>query len=479
MSGDLPPTGPQIGADEWVARADEHRVSHGGVRGAIERAVERVHPAIRFGVIVTAAGVFGIATSDQYYQRVGFNTLYYAILALGLNVVVGWAGLLDLGYVAFFGIGAYTYAFLDSPQYRLHWPPIATMAIATVGCAIVGLFVGLPSRRLLGDYLAIVTLFFGQIFYNVVGNLSITNGPNGLTNLDPLSFFGYQINSVRAYYYVALVLFVLVVVVLWLVNHSRTGRAWRSLREDPLAAQLLGMPINPLKLLAFSFGAGVAGLTGVLFAALEVNIFPSNFYLDVLITLYAIVVLGGAGSMAGAMLGAFSITVGIEILNSTGSSPTLFYLSASRLFYIGMGVALVLWLRPWRWFAVVVCGAIGLGFAFNAIVTAAWPSGTHPQPGSNQSQFVSGWMIELTSPTHIGNFAYVALIGAVLGLTLVKGWLRKALLIPLIYLAAFVWENELVLNPSVTALILLGALLVALMVVRPSGLLGTSRVEIV
>jgi branched-chain amino acid transport system permease protein len=476
---DLPPQGPQIGADEWVARADERFVAHTGLRGAVERAVERVHPAIRFGVIVTAAGVFGIATSDQYYQRVGFNTLYYAVLALGLNVVVGWAGLLDLGYVAFFGIGAYTYAFLDSPQYHHHWPPLATMAIATVGCAIVGLFVGLPSRRLLGDYLAIVTLFFGQIFYNVVGNLSITNGPNGMINLDPLRFFGYRITSVRQYYYVALVLFVFVVVVLWLVNHSRTGRAWRSLREDPLAAQLLGMPINPLKLLAFSFGAGVAGLTGVLFAALEVNIFPSNFYLDVLITLYAIVVLGGAGSMAGAMLGAFSITVGIEILNSTGNSPTLFYLSASRLFYIGMAVALVLWLRPWRWFVAVVGATIGLGFAFNAIVTAAWPSGTHPQSGSYQSGFVSGWMVELTSPTHIGNFAYVALIGAVLGLTLVKGWIRKALLVPLIYLAAFVWENELVLNPSVTALIMLGALLVALMVVRPSGLLGTSRVEIV
>jgi hypothetical protein len=183
--------------------------------------------------------------------------------------------------------------------------------------------------------------------------------------------------------------------------------------------------------------------------------------------------------MAGAMLGAFSITVGIEILNSTGNSPTLFYLSASRLFYIGMGVALVLWLRPWRWLAGVVVATIGLGFAFNAIVTTVWPTAAHPQPGSYQSQFLSGWVVELTSPTHIGNFAYVALIGAVLGLTLVKGWIRKLLLVPLIYLAAFVWENELVLNPSVTALILLGALLVALMIARPSGLLGTSRVEIV
>ena len=474
---DLPTHGPEIGADEWVAREEELR-ERTGLSALAERLFGRIPPPVVFVVVVVAAGVFGFATSNEYYQRVGFNTLYYAALALGLNVVVGWAGLLDLGYVAFFGLGAYTYAFLDSDKFHLHWPPLATMAVATVGCAIVGLLVGLPSRRLLGDYLAIITLFFGQIFYYVVGNLNITNGPNGLTNLDPLSFFGRHVTSVRGYYYVALVLFVLVVVVLWLVNHSRTGRAWRSLREDPLAAQLLGMPINSLKLLAFSFGAAVAGLTGTLFAALEVNIFPSNFYLDVLITLYAIVVLGGAGSMAGAMLGAFTITVGIEILSSTGSSPSLFYLNASRLFYIAIGVALVVWLRPWRWLVLVVSATIGLGFAVNAIATSVWPSGTHPAPNSGQSTFLSGWVVELTSPTHVGNFAYGALIVAVLGLTLVKGRVRKLLLIPLLYLAAFAWENELVLNPSVTAVILLGALLIALMVARPTGLLGKARVEI-
>src|SRR5262249_18613564 len=153
--------------------------------GWVERQWSRVPPWGRLVLVVGAAAIFGFATSDQYYQRVGFNTIYYAILALGLNVVVGWAGLLDLGDVAFFRIGAYTYAFLDSPKYGVHWPPLATMAVATLLCAVVGVLVGLPSRRLLGDYLAIITLFFGQIFYNLVGNLDQTNGPNGLTNLDP------------------------------------------------------------------------------------------------------------------------------------------------------------------------------------------------------------------------------------------------------------------------------------------------------
>jgi ABC-type branched-subunit amino acid transport system permease subunit len=470
MTEPKPPEGPRIGADEWVARQEERlRISRLTSLG--RRAGDRISPPIRFALLVGGLAVFGVATSDQYYQRVGFNTLYYAVLALGLNVVVGWAGLLDLGYVAFFGLGAYGYALLDSPKFGLHWPTPATMLLACLGCAVVGVLVSLPSRRLFGDYLAIITLFFGQIFYNLVGNLSITNGPNGLTDLDPLGFFGLHINTVRGYFYVALVLFTVVVSVLWLINHSRTGRAWRSMREDSMAAQLLGMPVNWLKLLAFAFGAGVAGLTGTVFAALEVNIFPSNFYLDVLITLYAIVILGGAGSMAGVMLGAFTIIVGLELL----STPQ----NARLLFYTVIAVGLAVWLRPVRWVPIVVGGTIALGFAVNAVATAVWPSGTKPTAFLGQSPTMSSWVVELTDPTRAGAYAYALLIGAVLTLTLLKGWMRKAALIPVLYLAAFVWENLLVLNPSVTALILLGALLVSLMIVRPSGLLGQARVEIV
>jgi branched-chain amino acid transport system permease protein len=468
MTDPTQPTGPRIGADEWVARQEERRQ-----RSTLNRAQEwldaRISPPMRFAVLVIGAAIFGIATNNEYYQRVGFNTLYYAALALGLNVVVGWAGLLDLGYVAFFGLGAYAYAFLDSPKFNLHWPTLATMAVAGLGCAVVGILVSLPSRRLFGDYLAIITLFFGQIFFNLANNLSITNGPNGMTNLDPLGFFGLHITTVRRYYYVALVVFTLVVVVLWLINHSRTGRAWRSMREDSMAAQLLGMPVNWLKLLAFAFGAGVAGMTGTVFAALEVNIFPSNFYLDVLITLYAIVILGGAGSMSGVMLGAFTIIVGLEIL----STPD----NARLLFYIVVAAGLALWLRPLRWLAIVLGGTIALGFVVNTIATAVWPSGTKPTSFGGQSQTMSSWVVELTNPTKAGAWAYAILIGAVLCLTLLKGWVRNVALIPTLYLAAFVWENELALNPSVTALILLGALLVALMIVRPTGLLGKARVE--
>jgi branched-chain amino acid transport system permease protein len=463
--------GPSIGADEWVERAEERLEVTRGLRGAFERTWNRLPPAARLGLVVGGAAVFGIATSNEYYQRVAFNTLIYALLAIGLNVVVGWAGLLDLGYVAFWGFGAYAYALLDSEKFHLHWPPLGTMALVVVAAAVLGVLVGLPSRRLVGDYLAIVTLFFGQIFFNLANNLSLTNGPNGLTNLDPLSFFGYHVTTVRAYFYVALIIFTLVAVVLWLVNNSRTGRAWRSLREDPLAAQLLGMPINPLKLMAFAFGAAVAALTGTVFAALQVNIFPQSFYLQQLITLYAIVILGGAGSMTGVVLGAFTVNVVFYEILSTPHNARL-------LFYVVLGAGLVLFLRPLRWLAFVVGGTIALGFAVNAIVTSVWPSGTQPSPTSGQSATLSSWVVELTNPATVGNYAYAALIVSVLGLTLVRGTLRKVLLVPLLYLAAFVWENTLVLNPAVTALIALGALLVALMIVRPTGLLGEARVEI-
>jgi branched-chain amino acid transport system permease protein len=471
MSDSTPQTGPQIGADEWVARQDErHR------RSPLHRLVDefdrRVSPPLRFFLLVAGAAIFGIATDNEYYQRVGFNTLYYAALALGLNVVVGWAGLLDLGYVAFFGLGAYAYGFLDSPKFGLHWPTPATIVVVCIGCAVVGVLVSIPSRRLFGDYLAIITLFFGQIFYNVAGNwTTITNGQNGLTNLDPLDFFGLHITTVRRYYYVALVLFTVVVIILWLINHSRTGRAWRSLREDQMAAQLLGIPVNSMKLLAFAFGAAVAGLTGTVFASLEVNIFPNNFYLSVLITLYAIVILGGAGSMSGVMLGAFVIIVGLELL----STPD----NARLLFYVGIGIGLALFLRPLKWLAIVVCGTIALGFAVNSIATAAWPSGTKPTTFGGQNPTMSSWVVELTNPVRTGAWSYAILIAAVLCLTLLKGWVRKVALIPTLYLAAFVWENVLVLNPAVTALILLGALLISLMIVKPTGLLGKARVEVI
>ena len=210
------------------------------------------------------------------------------LLALGLNIVVGYAGLLDLGYVAFYGFGAYGYAMLASPKFGLHWDTLAIIPVVVVATAILGFLVALPSRRLLGDYLAIVTLFFGQLFVTVYQNgnrisflgltrsYDLTGGPNGIPDVDNFNLGGLHVGSVRGYYYVALVIFLLVLTCVYLVDLSRTGRAWKSLREDPLAAEMMGIPVKRLKLIAFACGAGIAGLTGTLFAGLNTAVFSAE-----------------------------------------------------------------------------------------------------------------------------------------------------------------------------------------------------------
>ena len=310
------PESPAVGRDEWVARHGERRERRGGWLGTLEQRLAVV-PWWAWLVLLTAAICLVPAVSDSgYVRRVAFDTVVFMLLALALNIVVGWGGLLDLGFVAFYGIGAYTYALLSSDKFDIHLPTLVVIPLVAIVGGIVGWLVGLPSRRLTGDYLAIVTLFFFQVFLtftnngdNVFGH-SLTNGPNGILNVDEFKIFGWDISRATSeglfgveYLYVALGLFVVVYVLLHLLNDSRTGRAWRSLREDPLAAELMGMPVNRLKLMAFAFGASVAATTGTLSTALNGSVFPQNFEFPLLITIYTMVILGGAGSQAGVVLG--------------------------------------------------------------------------------------------------------------------------------------------------------------------------------
>jgi branched-chain amino acid transport system permease protein len=473
--------GPQIGVDSWAAEVDERRE-----RGVLVRAFDRVPVGARFGIFIAAAALIPLFSSNQYVLRVGVDTLIYALLALGLNVVVGFAGLLDLGYVAFYGFGAYAFALLSSSKFGIHWPAEATIPLVVVMAAFVGLLLGLPSRRLFGDYLAIVTLFFGQAFVTFTTNgnrltllghsraVDLTSGPNGISGLDNLNFFGLQITTIRGYFYVALITLAFVMILLHLVVESRTGRAWKALREDPLAAEVMSIPVNRLKLLAFMFGASVAGLTGVISAAVDGAVFPDNYDVPLLITIYAMVILGGAGSLSGVVLGAITINVSLEVLRDANQ--------ARWLFYSLILITLVAKVRPWAKLAGVLAALVAFGYAFHAIVAAVWPAGTKGQAagGDALGRAVQSWVIR---PEHnarlIGNYAFVVLVGCVLVLTLLKGWWRTVFLVPSLYLAAFVWENRLDFEPSTTRLILLGALLIVLMNARPQGLLGTARVEIV
>src|SRR5882757_6992373 len=189
-----PADGPAVGQDEWVARHAERRRF-----GVIEERLRRVSWWAWLVLFIAAFSLLPVFASSGYVRRVGFDTVLYMLLALGLNVVVGWGGLLDLGFVAFYGIGAYTYAILDSDKFGLHFPSLVSVPI-TVGIgAILGLALGLPSRRLTGDYLAIVTLFFLELFQTLMTNgdkvfgHNLTGGPNGILRVDPFNLFGHKL----------------------------------------------------------------------------------------------------------------------------------------------------------------------------------------------------------------------------------------------------------------------------------------------
>lgn len=471
---------PEIGSDEWVAREGTLFQR----QGRAARVLHRLPPTARFGLAMTATALLPALVNSDYIVRVGVNTLIYALLALGLNVVVGWAGLLDLGYVAFYGFGGYAYALLSSNQFHVHWPSIATVPLVVVASALLGILIGLPSRRLLGDYLAILTLFFAQAFVTLVSNanritppghktaVDFTGGPNGVAGVDNMHLGSLTVQSVRGYFYLTLVVFIVVVAALHALNNSRIGRAWRSLREDPMAAELMGMPVNWLKLMAFAFGAGIAGLTGTIFVALQVGVFPANFDISLLIIIYAMVILGGAGSMTGVVLGAVTINVVLEILRTPDP--------ARWVFYGFIVAALLTWIRPYLRLALVLLGTVAFGIVAHVLATHLAPAATHGTPlgGGLLGRLTDHWVILLKNPTTVGNIAYACLLLAVAFLTQIKGVWRSILLVPTLYLAAFVWENRLVANPSVARLIIVGALLVALMNARPQGLLGTARIEI-
>jgi len=472
--------GPRIGKDERVARSGENIERH-----RLLRAADRIPGWARLLLFCVAVAAVPLITDDGYVNVVVFDTLIFCLLALGLNVVVGWGGLLDLGYIAFFGIGAYTYAILSSDKFDIHLTSPAVMVICVVLGALIGLLVGLPSWRLSGDYLAIVTLFVYQIFISIVTNghdlfgVDLTGGVNGIANIDPFDLFGRQIPVSHQgifnsnYIYVALGVFVVVFAALYLVNHSRIGRAWRALREDELAAELMGMPTDWLKLLAFAFGAAVASLTGSLFASLKVGVFPESFSLTLLITVYAMLILGGVGSQTGAVLGAVFVYVFLEALRDPDVSGWVFYIS--------IVLALLLVIRP-RWMvAGVLAATVVFGFVVHTIAGAVdetWTTTAAPEADS-VTRFLDAWVVIPATPGDSRTIAYIGLVALVLLATTVKGVWRWAVLVPTLYLAAFVWENVMSAQPDVTRFVLLGAVLVGVMVTRPSGLLGERRVEIV
>ncbi len=302
-----------------------------------KRIITFVLAGIALLVLPLIAQEFGNA-----WVRIIDMALLYVLLALGLNIVVGYAGLLDLGYVAFYAVGAYMFALLASPHLTdtfevvaaafpegLHMPLWVVIPLGAGLAAIVGVLLGIPVLKLRGDYLAIVTLGFGEIIRVFLTNLdapvNLTNGPKGIAQIDDvyilgLNFgarwevFGFQLAKVTNYYYLFLFLVIVSVLICYRLERSRIGRAWMAIREDEIAAKAMGINTRNMKLLAFGMGATFGGVSGVMFASFQSFVSPESFALQESIMIVAMVVLGGLGHIPGVILGAVLLAALPEVL---------------------------------------------------------------------------------------------------------------------------------------------------------------------
>jgi len=300
-----------------------------------------------------------LQSMGNFWVRIADFALLYVLLALGLNIVVGYAGLLDLGFVAFFAIGAYMYGLMASPHLSeafawfakmfptgLHTSIWLVIPLGAFLAGILGILLGAPTLKLRGDYLAIVTLGFGEIIRVFLNNLdhpvNITNGPKGLGQIDsirilglnlgrPLEIGGYTLSAVTLYYYLFLILVVISVVICHRLELSRIGRAWMAIREDEIAAKAMGINTRNMKLLAFGMGATFGGVSGTMFAAFQGFVSPESFSLMESVMIVAMVVLGGIGHLPGVILGAVLLSALPEVLRWVSGVFDLQLLTGGRL----------------------------------------------------------------------------------------------------------------------------------------------------
>jgi len=261
---------------------------------------------ILFGaLIVVALAVFPLIDANASHVSAVADAGYVLLLAFGLNVVVGYTGLLVLGYAAFFAIGAYTYAMLASPQFGLHANFWLMIVISALVAAAFGVILGAPTLRLRGDYLAIVTLGFGEIVPQLLLIFDkYTGGPNGIAAVDQPKLFGHSFGfNPTPYYYLYFAVICVCMILLNNLRHSRLGRAWMAIREDELAAQHMGINTTLTKLLAFSIGSAFAGIAGVIYAAKLTLISPDEFLFPVSVMILLAIVLGGLGNLPGVLVG--------------------------------------------------------------------------------------------------------------------------------------------------------------------------------
>ena len=344
-AGEAPPTQPAPPATKGTPAPLTFLSAPGASRSAV--------------LVAIAVALFYPPTASTFWQTVLVTEIGVAmLLAVGLNVVVGWAGLLDLGFIAFYALGSYTTAYFvgSLPVKPPHWlivTPLLAIPFAVIVCLIAGVTLGAPTLRLRGDYLAIVTLGFGEIIYLAAQQAeSITNGSEGITtnsqrgtksiphpsiHIGPLHI-QWGLNQLQ-YWYLLLVFLVVIVLLFRRLEHSRTGRAWAAIREDEVAAQASGINTTRAKLLAFSIGASSSGIAGVFFASQIGTFSPTNFVLNNSILIVAYVVFGGMGSITGAMAGAAMLTWLPEFLKFQVPQ-------SDKLMWIGAIIIVMMIFRP-------------------------------------------------------------------------------------------------------------------------------------
>ena len=288
-------------------------------------------------VIAILAVVFLIVPLflNDYYRDVLTLTCMYIVLALGLNILVGQAGLLNLGYVAFYAVGAYTYAILSTRYGLSFWPGLIAGSLSASAFAVL---LGLPTLRLRGDYFAIVTLGLGEITRIVLNNWdSLTGGPNGISHIGRPSLAGYVLHRTLDFYYLIFFIVLLSIFAMHRLISSRIGRAWIAIREDEIAAEAMGINTFRLKLLAFVLGSAWAGMTGVFFAAKMAFVSPESFTFFESVMILCMVVLGGMGSILGIVLGAFILIALPELFRE---------FQDYRMLAFGVALVLMMIFRP-------------------------------------------------------------------------------------------------------------------------------------
>lgn len=314
------------------------------IRARLSQQVEKLnaHPTGKFvipAVVIVISALLPTLINSNYWVRVLDSALIYTMMALGLNVMLGYTGLLNLGYAAYFAIGAYMWGILGSPHYDIHWNFWVVFFLAGLAAGVAAYLLAIPGLGLKGDYLALVTIGFGESIRILANNMALTNSAMGITQIDPMTFGPFKATSVNHYYYVLLVIIIIMVILFKRLENSRIGNAWMAIREDELAAESMGLDTRNLKLLSCFIAAIPAGMAGVMFAATQTYVSPVSFTFTESIMIVAMVIVGGRANVYGVVLGSLILMVLPEPLRGS-------FFDSARILIYGLLLVVMMIFRP-------------------------------------------------------------------------------------------------------------------------------------